>query len=587
MLQALPATIAAYHAAYAAGLCPADAMTAVLTRLAAINDPGLFLHLATREELLAQLATMPPFDVAVMPLWGIPFAVKDNIDVAAMPTTAACPAFAYTPKQDAEAVARLRAAGAIPIGKTNLDQFATGLVGIRTPHPAPINAKAPSMVPGGSSAGSAVAVGHGVVPFALGTDTAGSGRVPAALNDIVGLKPSLGSVSARGMVPACRSLDTISVFATTVADAHAVYRTIGGYDADDPFARSRPVRPVAACPAALRIGVPDDASRRFFGDAAQEAAFDAALAQLKDLGATLVPVDLTPFNAVAAMLYAGPWLAERFAAVESLILGQPDALHPVTRQVIERAANFTAVSTFQAYYRLRDLQLVTERAMADVDVLCVPTIPTPCTLADVAADPIGANSQLGTYTNYVNLLDMCALAIPLGARTDGLPGGGITLIGPGGQDHRLAGIAAKALGEPSASPVPAIQPDELAVALVGAHMSGLPLNFQLTERGGRFLRATQSAPDYRLYALPGGPPSRPGMVRVADGGVALALEVWALPLETVGSFLAGIPAPLGLGKTKLADGSLVTGFMCEAAGTAGAEDISHFGGWRAYIASLK
>ena len=421
MLQALPATIAAYHAAYAAGLCPADAMTAVLTRLAAINDPGLFLHLATREELLAQLATLPPFDVAVMPLWGIPFAVKDNIDVAAMPTTAACPAFAYTPKQDAEAVARLRAAGAIPIGKTNLDQFATGLVGIRTPHPAPINAKAPSMVPGGSSAGSAVAVGHGVVPFALGTDTAGSGRVPAALNDIVGLKPSLGSVSARGMVPACRSLDTISVFATTVADAHAVYRTIGGYDADDPFARSRPVRPAAACPAALRIGVPDDASRRFFGDAAQEAAFDAALAQLKDLGATLVPVDLTPFNAVAAMLYAGPWLAERFAAVESLILGQPDALHPVTRQVIEGAANFTAVSTFQAYYRLRDLQLVTERAMADVDVLCVPTIPTPCTLADVAADPIGANSQLGTYTNYVNLLDMCALAIPLGARTDGSP----------------------------------------------------------------------------------------------------------------------------------------------------------------------
>ncbi len=579
-LRKLPFTLGALRAAYEGGARPRDVIAEMYARLDEIDDPGIFIHLVPPEEAMAAADALGAFDAA-QPLWGMPFAVKDNIDVAGLPTTAACPAWRYTAERDAFVVARLRAAGAIPVGKTNLDQFATGLVGMRSPYAPPRNALDPEIVPGGSSSGSAVVVGHGAVPFALGTDTAGSGRVPAALNGIVGLKPSLGLLSATGVVPACRTLDTVSVFAASVADAHAVLRAAAAFDATDGFARPAPARALPAPLPRPRIAVPDAASLITFGDAAQADAFARTVAVLKAQGAHVTEVDLTPFYRVAEMLYDGPWVAERFAAVEDLLTRSPDALHPVTRAIVERARDFSATDAFRGLYRLADLRRTCEQVLAAHDMLCVPTIPTFYSVADLAADPVGPNSRLGTYTNFVNLLDLCALAFPTGPRRDGRPGS-VTLIGPAGTDGMLAAEAMRFRDEDASGTV-APAADEIALAVCGAHMSGLPLNTALTSRGARFLRAARTAPGYRLVELPGGPPARPGLLR-GTGEAAIALEVWAMPRATIGDLLAEIPAPLGLGRIALEDGAEVTGFLCEAAGAAGAHDITHLGGWRAFLA---
>ncbi|MGF3022435.1 allophanate hydrolase [Methylobacterium aquaticum] len=588
-----PLTLAQYRAAYAAGsLTPVQAVREVYRRIAALDDPAVFISLRPEAEVAAEAETLP-----AGPLHGIPVAVKDNIDVAGLPTTCACPDYATVAREDATAVARLRQAGALVIGKTNLDQFATGLVGLRSPYGVPRNTLDPALVPGGSSSGSGVAVAAGLVPLALGTDTAGSGRVPAGLNAIVGLKPTLGALSTRGVVPACRTLDCVSIFALTVEDAFAGFSALAGFDAADPFSRPIPV----GCPGSLprRIGVPDAASRLFAGDALSEAAFDAALADLAALGATLVPVDLTPFFATAALLYDGPWVAERWEAIRGFITERPEALHPVTRAITERATAFSAADAFAGRYRLAELRRASEPVWQGIDALCVPTFPRPQTVTALTADPIGPNAELGTYTNFVNLLDLCALAVPSHPRADGWPAG-VTLIAPAGRDaalvhlgealHRAGGMPLGATGAhlpPAPEPGPAhASRDEIELVVVGAHLSGLPLNGELTALGARLLRAVATTPDYRLFALPGAGPRRPGLVRVAEGtGTAIATEVWALTADAFGRFVAAIPAPLGIGTLRLADGTTPKGFLCEPEGVREAEDVSGHGGWRAYLAA--
>jgi allophanate hydrolase len=595
----IPASLdlARLHRAYREGLEPADLVGEVFARIATAQDDGIFLSLVPRAHATAAARALGRFDPVAMPLWGLPFAVKDNIDVAGLATTAGCPDFAYRPDASAAAVERLTRAGAILIGKTNLDQFATGLVGVRTPYAVPRNAFDPAMVPGGSSSGSAVAVARALVTFALGTDTAGSGRVPAGLNNIVGLKPTLGAVSTRGVVPACRTLDCVSLFATTVDDAFAVYRILAGFDPGDPFSREVAAGRVGPLPANLRIGVPDAASRRFGGDVVAQRAFDVALENAAALGAELIEIELSPFFAVAQLLYTGPWVAERYQAIRAFIEARPEALHPVTRRVIAPATQHSAADAFAGLYRLAELRRATELVWRGIDALLVPTYPRPRSLADLEADPVGPNSELGTYTNFVNLLDLCALAVPGRFRSDGFPSG-VTLIAPAGRDafiasvgaalHAQAAVPLGATGEPL--PVPVARPEtalegEIELAVVGAHLSGMPLNAELTSRGARFLRAISTAPDYRLFALAGGPPRRPGLMRLEPGtGYAIDTEVWAVPLATFGSFVAGVPAPLGIGTTRLADGTTPKGFIVEAEGIRGAEDVSHHGGWRAYLA---
>ena len=598
-LTALSFDIASLHAAYAAGLSPDAVVLEALRRLGAANDPAIFLALRPQADLLAEARALPAFDAQAYPLWGVPFAIKDNIDLQGVPTTAACPAYSYHPERDAFVVARLRAAGALALGKTNLDQFATGLVGVRSPYGVPRNAIDPDIVPGGSSSGSAVAVARGIVSFALGTDTAGSGRVPAALNNIVGLKPSLGALSATGVVPACRTLDTISIFALSVPDAWSVFRAACAHDPSDAYSRAFAAPPLAAPGPVVKVAVPDAASRLFFGDIAQEESFTATLERMKDLGAQIVEIELTSFYDVAQMLYEGAWVAERMTVIDDLMRRAPDALHPVTAAIIGKADSLSAADAFRGIYRLAELRRRAEALMAGADLLCVPTIPTFYSLSDLQNDPIGPNSRLGTYTNFVNLMDLCGIAVPVAARQDGRPGN-VTLLARAGQDALAASFALVlqrdaqahmgATGAPLRIPdLPpaAPQPGETAIALVGAHMAGLPLNPQITTLGGRFLEATWTASAYKFYALAGGPPARPGLLRVAEGGASIALELWALPTAQLGALLVQIPAPLGLGRVLLRDGRSVVGFLAEQAGMQGAQDITHHGGWRTFLASAQ
>ena len=590
--------IAALHDSYAAGADPSAVVDEAYARLAAADDPGIFITLVDRERARSAARALPAFDAHKSPLWGVPFAVKDNIDVAGLPTTAACPEFAYTPGKSAPVVVRLLAAGAILIGKTNLDQFAAGLVGVRTPYPVPRNAIDPTIVPGGSSSGSAVAVARAIVSFSLGTDTAGSGRIPAALNNIVGLKPSRGVLSAIGVVPACRSLDCVSVFATTTGDAWAVANVAAGYDADDPYSRHLSLGAMTR-PPVVRLGVPNKAGR-IFDSAVAEAAFDGALAAFPDFGAAPVAVDLAPFFAAAQRLYEGAWVAERYAAIRAFIEAKPGALFPVTRTIIEGSRRLSAADAFDDQYRLAGLAKTCAAVWQEIDVLVVPSMPDVCTLEQVAADPLVPNRRLGTYTNFVNLLDLCAISVPGPFRSDGRAAG-VTLIAPAGRDGLLAALAAEihaAAGVPvgaTGRPLPARRREAelpapaadavVPLAVVGAHMSGMALNREISDRGGVFLRAEKTAPAYRLYALNGGPPERPGLVRVRDGGAAIAVEVWALPPAALGELMTGVPAPLAIGTVALADGTSVKGFVCEAAGAEGARDITAYGGWRKYVAS--
>ena len=586
--------ISSLRAAYADGVTPQAIVAEVYRRIKAVADPGIFIHLRDETTVTEEASGLPPFDTKAYPLWGIPFAIKDNIDLAGTPTTAACPAYAYDPKNDAFVVATLKAAGAIPIGKTNLDQFATGLVGVRSPFPPPKNAIDPDIVPGGSSAGSAVAVALGLVSFALGTDTAGSGRVPAALNNIVGLKPTLGALSNTGVVPACRTLDTVSIFALSVPDSWTVFQAAAKYDADDAYARRIAAPMLTAPPSVTRIGVPDPSTREFFGDVIQDKGFTVALGQLSDLGAEIVELDFTPFYEVAKMLYEGAWVAERLSVIEDLLTTDAEAVHPVTRQIISAGASLTAVDAFRGIYRLAELNRQAAPLIDKVDMLCVPTIPTFYSVADLQVDPVTPNSRFGTYTNFVNLLDMCGIAVPCSPREDGRPGS-VTLLAPGGKDAAVASMADLLHREvnvtPGATAIPLSSkslpkagplPGEIALAVVGAHMSGLPLNKQLTSSGGRFLFKGKTAPEYRFYALAGGPQSRPGMVRDKNGE-KIPLEVWALPTECFGAFVDNIPQPLVIGTVNLEDGSKVKGFLCEPAGLEGAKDITSFGGWRNYL----
>ena len=590
-------TIAAIVAAHRAGtLSPAQTIARSYQRIRDHDDPAIFISLRDENGAIAEAEALAAKDPSRLPLYGVPVAVKDNIDVAGLPTTAACPAFAYSPVRDATSVARLRAAGAIVIGKTNLDQFATGLVGVRSPYGIPRNPLREDLIPGGSSSGSAVAVSAGLVPLALGTDTAGSGRVPAMLNNIVGLKPSLGLISTSGVVPACRTLDCVSIFALTTDDAIAALGVMTGHDAADPYSRHRPLAPVTAFPANLRLGVPRNGQLIFFGDKASEQAYGDALDRWAALGATLVEFDLEPFYETARLLYEGPWIAERYLVIRDLLASSPDAIHPVTREITIAGARLTAADTFRALYRLQTLRAISEATFAELDAIVLPTAPTTYSTEQVLANPIELNSRLGTYTNFVNLLDLCGLAVPASIRADGKPFG-ITLLAPGGMDAELAslgrvfhaetelGVGSKHLPQPPLAPLPATPGSgEIAIAVVGAHLSGMALNGELTSLGGRLLEATKTAPDYRLYAL-NTTPAKPGMLRVEAGaGTPIELEIWALSAEAFGKFVAAIPPPLSIGTVRLADGRNVKGFIVEAADVGRAKDISSLGGWRAFAA---
>jgi allophanate hydrolase len=579
-------TIRSVLAAHEAGRKIAETIEETYAAIAAYADPALFIEMRPKEEALKRAAKLEAEGSAGKPLFGVPFAVKDNIDVAGLPTTAGCPAFIAHPARSAFVVDRLERAGAIAIGKTNLDQFATGLVGVRSPYGVPRNALRADLIPGGSSSGSATAVGAGLVPFSLGTDTAGSGRVPAALNGIVGLKPSLGALSASGVVPACRTLDTISIFAGDVADAFLAFGVAAGYDSADPFSRRYAQPVLSGPPPHPRLGVPRADQRKFFGDALAEAAFEADLARLADLGAVVVEFDIEPFYAVARLLYEGPWVAERYAATKALIERDPEAVYPVTRQIIESARRYNAVDTFQAFYRLAELKRATASAWSQFDAMVVPTTPRPYTVAEVIADPITLNANLGTYTNFVNLLDLAAISAPAGRRADGLPSS-LTLIGPAGSDGYLAGLAQQVQSGPSRlAELRRALPGQIEIAVIGAHLSGMPLNRELIALGATFVREARTIPSYRLFALSGASPPKPGLLRVARGeGHAIAAEIWALDAAAFGKFVADVPPPLGIGAIDFADGVAVKGFLVEAEAVRGAEDISTHGGWRAYLSA--
>jgi allophanate hydrolase len=591
-------TVAAILEAHRGGAAtPAETMAACYARIRAHGDPAIFIALREEAHAVADAKAVAAEGGSQRPLYGVPVAIKDNIDVEGMPTTAACPAYAYMAAADATCVARLRRAGAIVIGKTNLDQFATGLTGTRTPYGVARNAVKPGLIPGGSSAGSAVAVAAGLVPVALGTDTAGSGRVPAGLNNIVGLKPSLGLVSTHGAVPACRTLDCVSVLALTVDDAFAVLAAMAGPDAADPYSRAIPLGALGPLPPGIRLGVPTPGDRLFFGDRQSEAGYDAALARLTRLGAKIVEIDIAPFYETARLLYDGPWVAERYITARALIASSPEAMHPVTREIILGGARPSAIDTFAALYKLEELRRVRDHTFRDIDALALPTIPTAYTVEQVLADPIGLNSRLGTYTNFVNLLELCALAVPASMRADGVPFG-VTFVAPAGRDAWLASLGrvfhadtALPLGATGQSQPPltglvvAAAADDIPLAVVGAHLSGMALNGELTALGASFRETTRTRPDYRLFALPGSRPPKPGLLRVAAGeGAPIEVEIWALAPAGFGRFVAAVPPPLSIGTLVLADGRLVKGFLVEAEAVAGARDITKFGGWRAYMA---
>jgi len=548
--------------------------------------------LSRRASQLERLLREDPLAIDRLPLYGVPFAVKDNIDVAGLPTTAACPAFSYVPERSATAVEKLVAAGAILVGKTNLDQFATGLVGTRSPYGAVPNAFRPEYISGGSSSGSAVTVARGQASFSLGTDTAGSGRVPAGFNNIVGLKPSRGLISARGVVPACQSLDCVSVFALTVPDAVAVLGAACGPDPEDPWSRTLNLC-VPPLPERFTFALPEPLE--FHGDDHARHAFNDAVDKLEGLGGKPIGVDFSVFLETAALLYEGPWVAERLAAIRPFFESRTDQVHPVVRKIIEGASKYSAADLFSGLTKLEVLKKRAAELWDQADVLVVPTASTIYTIEEVLAEPFLNNRRLGHYTNFVNLMDLAACAVPASMRPDGLPFG-ITLIAPAGTDlmladlaqrfHHLTGLMLGALDEVLPPPAPITTGgDSVLVAVVGAHLSGLPLNHQLTGRGARLEKPARTAARYRLFALPGTTPPKPGLVRAADNGSAIDVEVWRLPISEYGSFVAGIPSPLGIGQVELDDGEWVQGFLCESWAVRGAEEISHLGGWRAYLAS--
>lgn len=587
--------------AYAEGLSPLDLVEEVLARIDACDDPAIFITKTPADALRAaarELIARAP-SANSLPLWGVPFAVKDNIDVAGLPTTVACPAFAYDPEADATVVSRLKAAGALVIGKTNLDQFATGLNGTRSPHGAPRSVFDKAYVSGGSSSGSAVAVASGLASFALGTDTAGSGRVPAAFNNLVGIKPTPGLVPNVGVVPACRSVDVVTVFAGTVGDGVAVRKVLEGYDAADPF--SKTAKPIQLPTSGLKVGVLAHSEREFFGNAAYEALYDAAIERANALGAQIVEFDYAPFRQAAELLYNGPWVAERLAAVTDFFATNSEDFDPTVRSIITGATAYSAVDAFEGLYRLEALRQLTLKEWEKVDMLMLPTSPTTYTVEAMLADPITKNGHFGRYTNFANLFGYAAIAVPAGFDADDHLPSGVTLFGPSFSDDALAPFADaihrsvtcgvgkdKNAERPEASRV-AISDDGLVpIVVVGAHLSGMPLNHELTGPGGRLVKTCRTAGDYRLFVLPNTTPPKPGLIREPGFvGEGLEVEVWKITPDAFGRFVQNIPAPLGIGKVTLDDGSQVSGFLCEAHAVTGAQEVTVLGGWRAYIQSIK
>lgn len=568
-------------------LNPLDVMKDIVERIGD-DTHRVWIHRLPLEEIQKYVSALQDKDPAGLPLYGVPFAIKDNIDLAGAPTTAGCPEYAYHPQRHATVVQRLIDAGAIPIGKTNLDQFATGLNGTRSPHGACRNSINPEYISGGSSAGSAVAVALGQASFSLGTDTAGSGRIPAAFNNLVGVKPTRGWLSNRGVVPACRSLDCVSIFALDTADAASVLSVAAGPDEQDIYSHPMTAHGFDFGSAAtFRFGVPRAGQLQFFGNQQAAALFARSCNALRAIGGTSVEIDFSPFLQAARLLYEGPWVAERYAAISEFFDARPEVINPVVREIIGGAKKFSAADAFTGMYQLEALRKETNPVWDRIDCMVTPTAGTIYRITEMEADPIRLNANLGYYTNFMNLLDYAAIAIPAGFQDDGLPFG-ITLGAPAHQDVPLLHLAERL--ETGAAAASEVQRKELPagrvrVAVCGAHLDGLPLNHQLTSRGAHLVARTRSSPDYKLYALPGGPPHRPGMVRVAKGesGSAIEVEVWEMAAREFGSFVAGIPAPLGIGTLTLADGSQVLGFVCEQYAVAGAEDITRFGGWRAYL----
>jgi allophanate hydrolase len=577
---------------------PVDIMRSVIERIAAWPDPAIWISRLSDDSLLAQASALMEKGEPTpeQTLWGVPFAVKDNIDAAGFATTAGCPAFGYAPSDDAAAVARLRAAGALLIGKTNLDQFAAGLNGTRSPYGAPRCVFNSDYISGGSSSGSAVAVAAGQVAFALGTDTAGSGRVPAAFNNLVGVKPTRGLVSTTGLVPACKSLDCITVFAGNVGDADCVRRVIENYDPSDPYARKSIPRTFPY--GRFRFGVLPDEERETYIDEEARALYADAIARLETLGGDAVHIDFAPFRDAASLLYDGPWVAERLAAIDDFVAKNPEAMDPTVRAIVTGAGALTAVDAYRGAYALEAQRKKAEAEWAKMDVLLLPTVPTIYTVEAMRADPIGLNATLGRYTNFVNLLDYCAIALPAGFRPDGLPFG-VSLIAPAFVDDALAVLADRlhragpfGMGHdtqadlPSASALTHDHEGLIPIVVVGAHLSGMPLNHQLTDAGGALLKKCRTSSDYRLFILPDTTPPKPGMVRSPGfSGAGLDVELWGLSPAAFGAFVASIPAPLGVGKVTLDDGAVASGFLCEWHAVVGASEITALGGWRAYIAT--
>ncbi len=581
--------------AYASGdLDPERLVEALYARIAQGRDPNVWIHLLPKDAVLARARALGTYAKDPrLPLWGIPFAIKDNIDLAGVPTTAGCPDFAYVPEESAPAVERLLAAGALCLGKTNMDQFATGLVGTRSPYGACHNVFDPAYVSGGSSSGSGVAVAAGHVTFALGTDTAGSGRVPAGLNNVVGLKPTRALISTEGVVPACRSLDCVSVFALRCDDAAAVREIMH----DDGV----PSLAVAAAPPRFRFGTPRAAQLEFFGDAEAERCYAQALATLRELGGTPVELDWAPFAEIGGLLYGGPWLAERVLAVGDFIRQHPNACLPTTRGIIMAGERFSAADTFRASYELEHLRARVESSWNEIEVMVLPTAPTIYKIEDDERDPRMYNDRLGIYTRFVNFLGYPALAVPAGFKPGGLPFG-VTLVMPCGKDRELdafglgfqerldlgAGRSRLRRSRPEASATPSAGPTPtVRLAVVGAHLRGLPLNHQLVDAGASFVKQTRTAPAYKLFVLAGTKPLKPGLLRVSSGGAAIEIELWDVPVSAFGAFVGGIAAPLGIGTLTCEDGESVKGFVCESYALEAAEDITALGGFRAYLAKSK
>jgi allophanate hydrolase len=594
--------IDALRAQYVEGkVTPEQIMEDIRQRAEQYKDHNIWIHQLSQAEQSVWLEGLKEKPLDTHPLWGIPFVIKDNIDLAGIPTTAGCKEFAYTPDVSAQVVQQLIDAGAIPVGKANLDQFATGLNGTRSPYGACHNSFNYDYVSGGSSSGSAVSVALGLASFSLGTDTAGSGRIPACFNNLVGVKPSIGLLSATGLVPACRSLDCITIFSYNTDDANLVLSVAEGFDERDGYSRANPflnqARQYGLRTGSLTVGVIPEHQLKFFGDEGYQKAYEATLEKLKGEGFSFQEIDFAPFDEIAKLLYEGPWVSERYIAAQPLIDEKPEAIFPVVREIIAPGGKPPATSLFKAQYRINDLKQICLAQMAQVDCLLTPTAGRHFTVAEMLAEPIKHNSELGYYTNFMNLLDLASIAVPTMMTENDMPFG-ITLVGSTFSDRELMSIAnriqqalplKKGALDSIATPkntTPVTSTKTIDVMVCGAHLTGQPLNWQLVERSAILKAKTKTAASYRMYALAGGPPLRPGLILDKEKGAAIEVEVWSVPAENFGSFVAGIPAPLGIGKVQLANGNQVNGFICEPCGMDDAEEITQFKGWRAYLGSL-